>query len=41
MSARIGKDATRYAKGYWAFVKMIQPAQASALLVKHAWLQEK
>jgi hypothetical protein len=41
MSARLGKDARRYAQGYWAFVQMVQPDQASSLLGKHPWLRAK
>lgn len=41
MSARLGKDAKRYAQGYWAFVQMVQPEQAASLLGKHPWLRSK
>ncbi len=39
MSERIGKDATQYAKGYWAFVNMVNQEKAGKILEKHGWLK--
>jgi len=39
MSEKIGKDATQYAKGYWAFVNMVNEEKAGKILEKHKWLK--
>ncbi|MFK7907250.1 MAG: hypothetical protein AB8B69_19085, partial [Chitinophagales bacterium] len=39
MSEKIGKDATQYAKGYWAFVNMVNEEKAGKILEKHGWLK--
>ena len=41
MSARIGKDALEYAKGYWSFIQMVNQEQAAKLANRHPWLKEK
>jgi hypothetical protein len=38
MSKQIGKDATQYAKGYLAFMKMVNPEQAEKFVQEYAWL---
>jgi hypothetical protein len=38
MSEKIGKDATQYAKGYFAYLKMINPEQAQKFKTKYQWL---
>ena len=39
MSEKIGKDATQYAKGYWAFINMVNQEKAGKILEKHEWLK--
>ncbi len=41
MSKKIGKDAKHYGKGYFSYLKMISPAQASKIAETNAWLLEK
>ncbi|TAE20062.1 MAG: RNA-directed DNA polymerase [Bacteroidetes bacterium] len=38
MSQRLGKDATQYAKGYLAFMRMVNPEQADKFVQEYAWL---
>jgi len=38
MSKVLGKDATLYAKGYLAFMKMVNPAQAEKFTEAYTWL---
>lgn len=38
MSQAIGKNATQYAKGYIAFMKMVNPEQAQKFIDEYAWL---
>lgn len=38
MSEKIGKDATQYAKGYLAFIKMVNQTQAEKFTEKYKWL---
>ncbi len=41
MSKKIGKDAKSYGKGYYSYLKMISPVQASKMAADNAWLLEK
>ena len=41
MSKKIGKDAKHYGKGYFSYLKMISPAQATKIAETNAWLLEK
>lgn len=41
MTKKLGKNATSYAQGYWAFIYMINPEKAMKLLTKHKWLSVK
>ncbi|QHT69447.1 RNA-directed DNA polymerase [Rhodocytophaga rosea] len=41
MSQKLGKDAERYAQGYWAFIHMVQPTQAEKFLNQYSWLKKK
>jgi len=34
----LGKDALNVAHGYWAYLYMVSPSQASKYLKKHKWL---
>ncbi|MCU0445944.1 MAG: retron St85 family RNA-directed DNA polymerase [Microscillaceae bacterium] len=38
MTQQLGKDATQYAKGYLAFVSMVNPTQAEKFKKEYAWL---
>ncbi len=38
VSAKMGKSALHYARGYLAFVHMVSPESAAKLRAKHAWL---
>jgi hypothetical protein len=38
VSADLGKDAISVARGYWAYLYMVSPAQANKYLEKHRWL---
>jgi RNA-directed DNA polymerase len=38
MTQKLGKDATQYAKGYLAFVQMVNPAQAEKFKKEYIWL---
>lgn len=40
MSKKIGKDATRYAKGYISFMKMVNGEQAKKFTEKYSWLED-
>ncbi len=39
-SRRLGKDALAYARGYLAFVGMVNAVQARRLLSRHAWMKD-
>ncbi len=39
MTKKLRKDATQYAKGYWAFINMVNPERAEKILKKHEWLR--
>ena len=41
MSKKVGKDAKHYGKGYFSYLKMISPAQATKIAETNAWLLEK
>jgi hypothetical protein len=34
----LGKDAEAFGKGYWAFIRMINPTQAEKFTEKYKWL---
>jgi len=38
VSEELGKDALNVAHGYWAYLYMVSPSQASKYLKKHKWL---
>lgn len=38
MSQKMGKDAEQYARGYWAFMHMVNPEQAQQFKNKYSWL---
>ena len=38
VTEELGKDALNVAHGYWAYLHMVSPAQASKYLKKHKWL---
>lgn len=38
LSERLGKDAEAFGKGYWAFIRMINPTQAEKFTEKYKWL---
>lgn len=39
MNQRIGKNAENYAKGYWAFIKMVNEEQAKKVALRHPWIR--
>ncbi len=39
MNQKLGKDATQYGKGYWAFIQMVNPTQAKKFSEKYPWLR--
>ncbi len=39
MSKEIGKNATQYAKGYLAFIHMVNPTQAEKFIAEYDWLR--
>jgi retron-type reverse transcriptase len=39
-SDRLGKDVRAYARGYLAFVQMVDPARAARLRERHPWTQD-
>jgi len=39
LSAKLGKDATQYGRGYWAFIYMVDPVKAKKMAMEHRWLQ--
>jgi hypothetical protein len=38
VSARLGKSAQAYARGYHAYIRMVSPAKAVQLAAAHPWL---
>jgi RNA-directed DNA polymerase len=38
VSARLGKSAQAYARGYHAYIRMVSPAKAAQLAAAHPWL---
>jgi hypothetical protein len=38
VSAELGVDARQHARGYLAFVRMINPAQSASIARRHDWL---
>lgn len=41
MSARLGKDAQAYARGYLAYIHMASPARAAQFAQAHPWLRAR
>jgi len=39
VSEEMGKDSINVARGYWAYLYMVSPAQANKYLIKHKWLR--
>jgi retron-type reverse transcriptase len=39
MTEQLGQDALSYARGYWAFIHMIDPQRAAKIRAEHSWLE--